>query len=79
MTPTTQEGRNITPALQGEAESMNDDKGKWVPDNEVNPLTNIFGRRWRVVHMNGAVTTGTYFGDGSGPPYRSAAEWWFDK
>lgn len=51
--------------------------GRWVPDAEVHPLTNIYGRRWRVTHLSGSVTTGTYIGEGTGPDYRAAAEWYF--
>lgn len=53
------------------------DIGRWVPDAAVHPLTNIYGRKWRVVHLNGAITTGTYTGGGTGPDYRAAAEWFF--
>lgn len=54
-----------------------DENGRWVPDANVHPLTNIYGRRWRVLHLNGSITTGRYTGEGTGPDYRAAAEWLF--
>ena len=51
-------------------------EGKWVPNDDLSPLTNIHGRRWRVVGLH-ATTTGTYTGPGTGPDYMNAAEWFF--
>ena len=57
--------------------TSNDEKGRWVRDTDVHPMTNMWGRKWRVAHLDGSVTTGVYRGVDGGPPYPPAAEWFF--
>jgi hypothetical protein len=56
---------------------MTSESGKWMRD--IHPFTNIYGRRWRVVHIDGSVTTGTCYG-APYPPYDpSLIEWFFEQ
>lgn len=52
--------------------------GKWVRNEDMNPLTNVYGRKWRCAYLDGSIRTGTYYGpDMFPPPNPRTVEWFF--
>jgi len=54
---------------------MSREPGKWMRD--IHPLANLYGRKWRVVHLDGSVTSGTCYGQPYPPHDPRAVEWFF--
>lgn len=52
--------------------------GRWVSSKDLHPMTNVWRRKWRVVHLDGSIKSGTYYGEGSAPQSSGALEWWFE-
>jgi hypothetical protein len=51
--------------------------GRWVRNDDLHPMVNVWGRKWRAVGLY-TETTGTYRGDDGAPlPDMRNVEWFF--
>jgi hypothetical protein len=51
---------------------------KWVRNSDMHPMTDVYNRRWRQIHLDGSTTSGIYRGfDGGQIESLNQVEWLF--
>lgn len=56
---------------------INATRGRWVRDEELHPLANMNGYRWRIAHLDGSVTTGVWHSAAPEVEHQGNIEWFF--